>query len=238
MSKIKFIFSCTLIIIIGLSAYFYKPLIDYGNFEKKRGVASASGMEVNPAFYNFGKVVYGEIAEKKFYIKNTGNENLEILKVSTSCGCTKAEMDNGVKLIAPGETAGMTVSMNPAIHGNYSDIGEIKRVVYIKTNDKNSPEREIEISANVKKPESNATYEIKNENGKFIPDEIKANENAYLELKFAKADHKYNFTVDEYGVSRTVEAGEGSESIVFKADKKGSFRFYDGKNAEGKFIVE
>ncbi|MFA6097310.1 MAG: DUF1573 domain-containing protein [Candidatus Paceibacterota bacterium] len=238
MPKAKFILSCLIVIAIGSVAYFYRPLIDYGNFRKAREVAGGPAIEASPASYDFGKVVYGEISKKEFTIKNTGNENLEILKISTSCGCTKAEMNNGVKIIFPGESSGMTVSMNPAIHGNYSDMGEIKRVVYVKTNDKNIPEKEIEISANVIKPESNATYEIKNENGKFDPVEIKTKKNTYVELKFAKPDSKYDFRMDEYNIAKTIDAGDESQSVVFKADKKGSFRFYDGGNSEGKLIVE
>lgn len=104
---------------------------------------------VEPAIFDFGTVVYGEVAEQEFSIKNAGTEDLEILRLSTSCGCTKAVIAEADKIIAPGQSVSMLVSFDPAVHEDDSDLGEVIRIVYLKTNDPDNPEIEVEIRAKV-----------------------------------------------------------------------------------------
>lgn len=106
-------------------------------------------IEVSPTAYDFGTVVFGEVAEHVFQIKNSGNQSLKILKLSTSCGCTKASVEEDEKTIAPGDSADMLVTFDPSVHKDDHDLGYITRIVYIKTNDSEKPEIEVEITANV-----------------------------------------------------------------------------------------
>lgn len=108
-------------------------------------------IKVEPAFFDFGKVVYGEVAEHTFTIQNIGDDALKILRLSTSCGCTKAYISDEEKTIDPGMSVSMVVSFDPAVHKDDSDLGEVTRIVYIKTNDPKNPEIEVEIKANVVK---------------------------------------------------------------------------------------
>ena len=94
-------------------------------------------------------MIYGEVARHSFTVKNTGAEPLEIFRLSTSCGCTQAEMKDGQTVIAAGESAEMSVSFDPAVHKDDTDLGELTRVVYIRTNDVSQPETEVTIKANV-----------------------------------------------------------------------------------------
>jgi hypothetical protein len=110
-------------------------------------------IKVEPDTYDLGIVVYGDVPERIFKISNLGNKPLEILKLSTSCGCTKASMAEEDKIISPGETADMLVTFDPAVHGDDSDLGDLVRVIYIKTNDLDNSEVEVEITANVVKRE-------------------------------------------------------------------------------------
>jgi len=106
-------------------------------------------IEVTPTSYDLGIVIYGEVASHTFSVKNAGTEPLEILRLSTSCGCTKAMIAEEDKIIAPGQSVDMLVTFDPAVHEDDSDLGDIIRVVYIRTNDPKNPETEVEITANV-----------------------------------------------------------------------------------------
>jgi len=52
--------------------------------------------------HDFGQVLQGEIVSYSFRFTNTGNADLIITNVSTSCGCTASEYP--VDAIKPGET--------------------------------------------------------------------------------------------------------------------------------------
>lgn len=52
--------------------------------------------------HDFGKVIQGEIVTYNFKFTNTGNSDLIIAKVSTSCGCTAS--DYPTDPMKPGET--------------------------------------------------------------------------------------------------------------------------------------
>lgn len=52
--------------------------------------------------HDFGKVIQGEVVTYNFRFTNTGNADLIIAKVSTSCGCTASNYP--VDPIKPGET--------------------------------------------------------------------------------------------------------------------------------------
>lgn len=104
---------------------------------------------VDPAIYDFGRVKFGDVPEYTFVVKNTGDQNLEIEGVSTSCACTKGEMK--VSSIAPGEQVDLVVNFDPAVHGDDSDMGELTRTVYITSNDSSQEEIEVKIYADVYK---------------------------------------------------------------------------------------
>lgn len=60
--------------------------------------------------YDFGKVIEGEIVSYNFKFTNTGNADLIITKVSTSCGCTAS--DYPIDPVKPGETAEIEAKFN------------------------------------------------------------------------------------------------------------------------------
>lgn len=79
-----------------------------------------------------------------FFIKNIGDAPLKIISVSTSCGCTEAEVES--EEILPGEQTKLTVTYDPSVHPGL--VGKIKRVVYIKSNDPSNKEVELELVGN------------------------------------------------------------------------------------------
>ncbi len=60
--------------------------------------------------YDFGKVKDGEIVEKSFAFKNTGDSPLVIGNISASCGCTTPEWPK--EPIAPGTESNIMVRFN------------------------------------------------------------------------------------------------------------------------------
>lgn len=104
-------------------------------------------IEITPGSYDFGVIPYEKV-EHTFSVKNEGTAPLEIKGVSTSCGCTKAAVES--ETIMPGEATNLLVTFDPNIMGD-NEVGEILRVIYVKSNDPSQPEVEVEIMANVKK---------------------------------------------------------------------------------------
>ena len=109
-------------------------------------------IRISPEAYDFGEVIYGQVARQTFQVSNVGNQALEIQRLSTSCGCTQAFMAESDKIIAPGQAVELVVTFDPAVHKDDTDIGELTRVVYVRSNDPNQSEVEINLKANVIKP--------------------------------------------------------------------------------------
>lgn len=79
----------------------------------------------------------GEFEERKpqtreFYIKNTGDEPLTILKVFSGCSCTR--VNYSPVPVAPGDSLAMTVTLD----GRNRRPGPIKKVLRITTNADNN----------------------------------------------------------------------------------------------------
>jgi mono/diheme cytochrome c family protein len=85
---------------------------------------------------DLGAVEQGEIAKKIFQIKNTGDADLEIHDITTTCGCTAAIIDNEV--IPSGETANLEVSIDTS-----GKRDAIEKAITITTNEAEQPEKQI-----------------------------------------------------------------------------------------------
>lgn len=94
--------------------------------------------------FEFGEVVNGVIAEKDLTITNNGGAPLIIEEVSTSCGCTTAEVNPSA--INPGESGVLHIEFDSGAHGPELT-GELMRQIFLQTNDPNHPEVVITFSA-------------------------------------------------------------------------------------------
>lgn len=103
---------------------------------------------IEPESWDFGEVEFGKVVEKEFSLKNEGNEKLEINRVSTSCGCTKAEVDK--KELEPDEEGRLLVTYDSGAMGKTIIGKRLERFVYLRSNDRNSPQVEVIIYARVK----------------------------------------------------------------------------------------
>lgn len=94
----------------------------------------------------------GEVPQKPleliYTIHNEGGSELIIEKISTSCGCTYAEIDKNV--ILPGETASLFVTLDPTEDNLF---GNLMRVIYLRSNDPQTPEAVAEFRVIILKPE-------------------------------------------------------------------------------------
>jgi hypothetical protein len=79
-----------------------------------------------------------------FAVQNTGDADLEIGNLVTSCGCTTANLSTSI--IPPGRRADLTVTFDPDFHATE---GRVTRLVWFATNDPSQPWVEVRIDADV-----------------------------------------------------------------------------------------
>lgn len=92
-------------------------------------------------------VVYGDVAATTFTLTNYTPLPLKIIKVSTSCGCTKASVEK--EKLKAYESTIVNVSFDPAVHKDDTDLGDLTRTIYIETDNPNFPDLESKITATV-----------------------------------------------------------------------------------------
>ena len=95
--------------------------------------------------FDFGKVDLGETIIKKLTLKNTGNEMLSISNVSTSCGCTVAQLAK--RDISPNDTALLTITFyTKDVVGS-----AVRRQVFVRSNDSTQSKLTITMTARVQR---------------------------------------------------------------------------------------
>ena len=100
-------------------------------------VASSPGqIELSATEFDFGTIPNTEPVSQVFQVRNVGQGWLEITGVSTSCGCTTAEIDS--PRLAAGQTTDLTVTYDPRTHEGAT--GEFTRVVCLRSNDPDAPD--------------------------------------------------------------------------------------------------
>lgn len=104
---------------------------------------------VEPAVQELGEVPQ-KLIELSYTVKNEGESDLQILKISTSCDCTKAILEKDE--IAAGQSAVLTVTLDPTEDNLH---GDVTRVIYLRSNDPENPEVSVEFHAFIVKPGEN-----------------------------------------------------------------------------------
>jgi hypothetical protein len=92
--------------------------------------AASQGPELtveNPVF-DFGEIPEGESLEHVFTFRNTGNENLLISRVRTSCGCTAALLS--ASEVPPGAQGNVLATFSSRRFR-----GAVEKTIYLHTND-------------------------------------------------------------------------------------------------------
>lgn len=110
------------------------------------GCADQPGqVELSATEYDFGTIPNDKPVSQVFQVRNAGRGKLEISGVSTSCGCTSAEVSK--RQLARGETAQLKVTYDPLAHEGAT--GRFMRIVYIRSNDPEVPEATLSIRVTV-----------------------------------------------------------------------------------------
>ncbi len=96
--------------------------------------------------HDFGQIPKkGGVVETTFQLTNSGDEPLQISRITTSCGCTSAEIEK--MTIAPGETVPLVVKFDPDFHKEPQ--GRLERIVTLFTNMPDNEEVEVKIYAEI-----------------------------------------------------------------------------------------
>ena len=106
---------------------------------------AAGQIELSQTESNWGTVSNGTSVSRTFEVHNAGAGPLAITAISTSCGCTTAEI--GDRRLGPGETAVLQVTYDPLVHDGAT--GEFLRMVYVRSDDPDTPEAALSIRLRV-----------------------------------------------------------------------------------------
>lgn len=104
---------------------------------------AAPVVRVDRPEHDFGTILQGENVRHVFAFVNSGTAPLTIEKVTSSCGCTAALAS--AKVLAPGESGEIQTSFDSARFR-----GQVKKTVYLYTNDPVQPMVQLQIKATVK----------------------------------------------------------------------------------------
>jgi hypothetical protein len=118
-------------------------------------------IQVSPPSHNFGTIPQVE-RTVTIAVSNTGEGNLRITEITTSCVCTSAVFEVGGRTsppfsgstpqdgwsetLLPGQQGSLEVTYDPTM---FSDSGQVTRIVYIESNDPDDSTVEITIRATV-----------------------------------------------------------------------------------------
>ncbi|MFQ5813369.1 MAG: DUF1573 domain-containing protein [Anaerolineae bacterium] len=99
---------------------------------------------VKPADRYLGAVGRKDVVNLNYIVVNTGNQDLVIDNVVTSCGCTTAMLSHSV--IPPGHRADLGVRFDVGYHP-VKPGEQVVRVVWLMTNDPDTPVAEARLTA-------------------------------------------------------------------------------------------
>lgn len=137
MSQKGTIFAVVLVILVALVM---AVGVGYAALPEPRGDIELSATE-----FDFGTVPNNAPVDHVFRVHNAGDGPLEISGVNTSCGCTTAIV--GRERLAPGESTELRVIYDPLAHDGAT--GEFMRVVYVRSDDPDTPEATLTIHVTV-----------------------------------------------------------------------------------------
>ncbi|MEN8191490.1 MAG: DUF1573 domain-containing protein [Bacteroidota bacterium] len=111
--------------------------------EQSDEIKNAPAVVLSKLNHDFGTVEEGSVLELDIIVKNNGKGNLEIRKVSASCGCTAALMSD--EFIEPGKSGNLHLELDTS-----NMAGKKSRTVSILSNDPINPRLVLTLFVNVK----------------------------------------------------------------------------------------
>ncbi len=112
--------------------------------------SAGARLAVEPAAFDFGNVRPEKRLLKELILRNVGDAELVIKKVSTTCNCTVA--GSYLERLPPGASTTLRIAFTtPPV------AGRTQQTVTIETNDPERPKVEVKVSATVVAPRKPAT---------------------------------------------------------------------------------
>jgi len=115
--------------------------------QETKGTGPGPRIRVEPVAFDFGRAAQDKTLEKQFSIRNFGDKDLTIESVSTTCGCTAALLDEKDRVVKPGGTAPLRVTLETRAYR-----GRVVRSVMVRSNDAQTPLLEVKVEATVEAP--------------------------------------------------------------------------------------
>lgn len=112
---------------------------------------SQPDLELESTSFSFGSVENGETVNRTVAVYNQGGAALVIQEISTSCSCTTGTIDP--MTIQPGESGELRIEFDSGAHGPDLE-GEVKRQIFITSNDPDRKEAVVEFTAEITRPAS------------------------------------------------------------------------------------
>ncbi|HET7292596.1 MAG TPA: DUF1573 domain-containing protein [Vicinamibacteria bacterium] len=106
------------------------------------GAASGPRLALDPESWDFGRTLRNRVLEKQFTLRNVGDVDLVIDKITTTCGCTAALLSD--KTLRPGGSGTLKVTFETRDYA-----GRVERKVLLRSNDKSRDPLEIRLQATV-----------------------------------------------------------------------------------------
>lgn len=107
---------------------------------------AAPDIDLSQSSADLGPVTNGEIQTLEIPVRNLGGSELIIEAVTTSCGCTTADITPEV--IAAGGSGLLTIRFDSGAHGP-DEVGPVMRQVFIASNDPDETEFEFRFTAEI-----------------------------------------------------------------------------------------
>jgi hypothetical protein len=103
-------------------------------------------MEIEPSEHDFGSTRQDQKLVYEFVVRNTGTEDLELLRIATSCGCTAALPAE--RIVPPGGSTTLEVTLETRKYK-----GVLERSVSVASNDRTRRVGTVHVKAFVEVPE-------------------------------------------------------------------------------------
>ena len=114
---------------------------DYSKWSADQ-IANAPVIDFNETTHDFGDIKKNEKVTTIFKVTNSGKSNLNLRKVSSSCGCTVSQPEKNI--IAPSETTNITVTFD-----SRGRSGKQNQNITVLSNDPKKPQQLLRITANI-----------------------------------------------------------------------------------------
>jgi hypothetical protein len=129
--------------LVALAVLGMGPALLHGATARSQGGAKAPRIAVEPDGFDFGQSLKNKELVKEFYVRNHGGTDLVIEKVTTSCGCTAALLNERDRVVKPGGSASLQVKLRTSVPGR------LVKSVLIKSNDPARELYELKVQADV-----------------------------------------------------------------------------------------